>query len=294
MTKPKALLKVFIIFFFGIFGVHKFAERKIGLGILYFCTLGIFGIGWIYDLIVAIYKCAKTFSSLPYSSTLNNQDQSSDGTNLHKILAQTPKSVLIIWIIWTIYFIGNISSTLDQPTFLQAIVVYLFGVLVFCGIAWGISIAVHKKTRSTSPAPVHHQILDKLPDVEETFSEKSSVKDYDSMDGHTFEHFCADILSKNEYQNVEVTRGSGDQGIDILAEKEGIKYGIQCKCYASDIGNKAVQEAFAGKTYYNCHVAAVLTNRHFTKSAKELSESNKVLLWDREKLEEFIRNANHD
>ena len=92
--------------------------------------------------------------------------------------------------------------------------------------------------------------------------------------------------------NVEINSELKYPSATILAEKEGIKYGIQCKCYASDIGNKAVQEAFAGKTYYNCHVAAVLTNRHFTKSAKELSEANKVLLWDREKLEEFIQNAN--
>lgn len=114
---------------------------------------------------------------------------------------------------------------------------------------------------------------------------------YDNMDGHTFEYFCADLLSKNGFTDVEVTKGSGDQGIDVIAYKDGMKYGIQCKCYSSDIGNKAVQEAFAGKTYYNCHVAAVLTNRHFTKSAKELSYSNKVLLWDREKLEELIENA---
>lgn len=110
------------------------------------------------------------------------------------------------------------------------------------------------------------------------------------MDGHSFECYCADILSKNGFQDVKVTQSSGDQGIDILAEKDGVKYGIQCKCYSSDIGNKAVQEAFAGKTYYGCHVAVVLTNRHFTRSAKQLSETNKVLLWDREKLESFIQN----
>lgn len=114
---------------------------------------------------------------------------------------------------------------------------------------------------------------------------------YDDMDGHTFEHYCADLLTENGYENVEVTKGSGDQGLDVIAYRDGVKYGIQCKCYSSDIGNKAVQEAFAGKTYYNCHVAAVLTNRHFTKSAKELAESNKVLLWDREKLEEFVQNS---
>lgn len=117
---------------------------------------------------------------------------------------------------------------------------------------------------------------------------------FDNMDGHTFEHYCAGILRKNGFYDVEVTKGSSDQGIDIIAFKDGIKYGIQCKCYSSDIGNKAVQEAFSGKTFYGCHVAAVLTNRYFTKSAKELSENNKVLLWDRDKLEEYIRNADNN
>lgn len=292
MTKSKALLKVFVIFFFGMFGVHKFAERKIGLGILYLCTFGIFGIGWVYDLFVAIYKCIKVFSSL----STNNQAQSSDNSDLRKILAQTPKSVLIIWIIWTVYFIGDISSVLDQLNFFQAVVIYLFGVLLFCGMAWGISIIVRKIICPSSPEPVHHSILDKLPTVpgpiaEDALSKNEVGKDYDNMDGHAFEYFCADILSKNGYQNVEVTRGSGDQGIDVLAERDGIKYGIQCKCYSSDIGNKAVQEAFAGKTYYGCHVAVVLTNRYFTKSARELSDSNKVLLWDRDKLNELIEGA---
>lgn len=112
---------------------------------------------------------------------------------------------------------------------------------------------------------------------------------YDYMEGHDFEHFCAELLKKNGFANVEVTQGSGDQGIDVLAIKDGIKYGIQCKCYSSDIGNKAVQEVFSGKTFYNCHVGVVLTNRYFTASAKELAEKSGVLLWDRDKLNEMIK-----
>lgn len=116
----------------------------------------------------------------------------------------------------------------------------------------------------------------------------------DYMEGHDFEYFCAELLRKNGFESVEVTQGSGDQGIDILAIKDGIKYGIQCKCYSSDIGNKAVQEAFSGKAFYNCHVAAVLTNRYFTVSARELAEKNGVLLWDRKYLEKLIENAQID
>lgn len=130
-------------------------------------------------------------------------------------------------------------------------------------------------------------------DVLETCIEpEPQIPVYDAMEGHDFEYYCADLLKNNGFYNVSVTQGSGDQGIDVLAEKGGIKYGIQCKCYSKDIGNKAVQEAFAGKTFYHCHVAAVLTNRYFTRSAKELASINQVLLWDRDQLEKFISNSN--
>jgi TM2 domain-containing membrane protein YozV len=37
-------------FFLGILGAHKFYLEKIGIGILYFLTLGLLGVGWIIDL----------------------------------------------------------------------------------------------------------------------------------------------------------------------------------------------------------------------------------------------------
>lgn len=116
--------------------------------------------------------------------------------------------------------------------------------------------------------------------------------DYDHMDGHVFESFCASILEKNGFTDVTVTPGSGDQGIDIVATKDSVKYGIQCKCYSSNVGNDAVQQAYSGSRYYNCNVAAVITNQYFTKSAKELAEKTAVILWDREALNDFIVSAN--
>ena len=56
---------------------------------------------------------------------------------------------------------------------------------------------------------------------------------FEDMEGHEFEYFCADILKQKGFVDVEVTRGSGDYGIDILAEKEGVTYAIQCKRYAA-------------------------------------------------------------
>ena len=111
----------------------------------------------------------------------------------------------------------------------------------------------------------------------------------DGMDGHQFEYFCADVLRTNGFSEVCVTKGSGDQGVDILAKKDGVKYAIQCKKYASPLSNKPVQEVNAGKTFYNCDIGAVLTNSIFTPGAKTLAQATGVLLWDRARLIQLMR-----
>ena len=120
----------------------------------------------------------------------------------------------------------------------------------------------------------------------------TSVSMVDGMDGHAFEYFCADLLKKNGFTSVEVTKGSGDQGVDILAEKGQIRYAIQCKNYATRLGNTPIQEVNAGKVFYKCHVGVVMTNSTFTPSATELATTTNVLLWDRDVLDKFIKAAN--
>lgn len=111
----------------------------------------------------------------------------------------------------------------------------------------------------------------------------------DAMDGHTFEHWCAALLEKVGFYNVSVTRASGDQGVDVVATKDGVKYAIQCKCYSSDLGNKPIQEVNAGKVIYHCHIGVVMTNRHFTAGAKEAAEATNILLWDRDTLVRLMK-----
>ena len=110
----------------------------------------------------------------------------------------------------------------------------------------------------------------------------------DFMEGHEFEYFCADLLRKKGFIEVEVTKGSGDYGIDILAEKEGVTYAIQCKCYGAPIGVKAIQEAYAGRDYYDRMVGAVMTNQYFTAPAVEAAKKLKILLWDRGYLDRMM------
>jgi hypothetical protein len=45
--------KLLITLFLGWAGIHKFIEKKTVLGVVYFFTFGLFGIGWLIDVILA-------------------------------------------------------------------------------------------------------------------------------------------------------------------------------------------------------------------------------------------------
>ncbi|WP_235777760.1 TM2 domain-containing protein [Clostridium culturomicium] len=44
-------LDFFLCLILGMFGAHKFYEKKAGMGVLYLFTFGIFGFGWMFDVI---------------------------------------------------------------------------------------------------------------------------------------------------------------------------------------------------------------------------------------------------
>ena len=100
-------------------------------------------------------------------------------------------------------------------------------------------------------------------------------------DGYQYEEECAEYLRTHGFTNVEVTKKSADHGLDIIAYKDKLKYGFQCKYYSGTVPYKAVQEAFSGAGYYRCNVAVVMTTGKFTKQAKEDAKRLGVKLWQK-------------
>ena len=141
-----------------------------------------------------------------------------------------------------------------------------------------------------NPQQAYHMVCSAQTD-ELPADKPESINAIDNMSGQQFEDYCADLLLKNGFFNIKTTQESGDHGTDILAEKDDISYAIQCKCYSSNIGNAAVQQAHSGKGFYHRDIAVVLTNQYFTTQAKEEADALGVKLWDRSKLEEFIRKS---
>lgn len=115
-----------------------------------------------------------------------------------------------------------------------------------------------------------------------------SMEKLDTMEGHEFEYACAELLRHVGYRDVKVTQGAGDYGVDILARRGNVKYAIQCKRYAGNVGVKAIQEAGMGCDYYHCDAAVVMTNSIFTKQAVRFANTTGVRLWGRDFLQQLI------
>lgn len=114
------------------------------------------------------------------------------------------------------------------------------------------------------------------------------IRELDDISGIDFETLTCDILAANGFDIAENTQASVDFGVDVLARRDGISYAIQCKRYQAPVGIDAVQQIYAGRTYYECHVAVVLTNQYFTANARKLADKLGVVLWDRDMLEELL------
>jgi len=129
-----------------------------------------------------------------------------------------------------------------------------------------------------------------LDDFEENLGLKNktyAIPDYSSLNGYQFETFLKELFTALDYVVVK-TQLSGDQGADLVMSKDGFQTVVQAKKYSDKVSNKAIQEVVAAKALYNCEKAMVVTTGEFTKSAIELALSNKVELWDKNKLDTQI------
>lgn len=97
------------------------------------------------------------------------------------------------------------------------------------------------------------------------------------IEGHDLEHWVAAQLVKAGW-TASVTKASNDDGVDVVAERDGITVAVQCKRYAGSVGNKAVQEVYAGMKHLQLARAVVISTGQYTKAARSLASSTGVLL----------------
>lgn len=106
------------------------------------------------------------------------------------------------------------------------------------------------------------------------------LSNVDTMDGLVFEKYVAKLLKQKGYSNVILTE-QYDYGVDIIATKDGICWGIQVKRYSGLVKAEAVRQVVTGLRVYGCDRAMVITNSFFSRVAVQLADSNDCVLVDR-------------
>jgi restriction system protein len=108
-----------------------------------------------------------------------------------------------------------------------------------------------------------------------------TLEKIDNLNGFEFEELLEIIFVSKGYKVIK-TQKSHDYGADLIINKNGVSFAIQCKLYFKhSVGNSAIQEASSAKDYYNTDYAIVITNSNFSKPATILAKKIGVRLIDR-------------
>jgi hypothetical protein len=109
-----------------------------------------------------------------------------------------------------------------------------------------------------------------------------------SMNGAEFEVFMTDLFRAPGHKAV-VLGGAGDQGVDIVVNRRGERVAVQCKNHKKAVGNKPVQEVYAGAKHHRCMEACVVAPAGYTRGATEVGKSTGVSLYDGDEIRRWIK-----
>lgn len=118
----------------------------------------------------------------------------------------------------------------------------------------------------------------------------AALDDIDGMSGLDFELYVIDLLKENGFRNVTLTE-KYDMGVDIVANKDGVRWGIQVKRYSGLVKASAVRQVVTALNFYNCDRSMVITNSSYSNVAQRLASINGCVLVDRPKLLKLIAQA---
>jgi restriction system protein len=108
------------------------------------------------------------------------------------------------------------------------------------------------------------------------------------MGGLDFEKYVAELLRANGYRNVSLTERY-DFGVDIIAEKGGVRWGIQTKRHSGLVKASAVRQVVTGLKMYSCDRSMVVTNSTYSAVARRLANANDCVLVDHKGLQRLAR-----
>jgi HJR/Mrr/RecB family endonuclease len=116
------------------------------------------------------------------------------------------------------------------------------------------------------------------------------ANNFENMSPFDFEHFVARLLQEMGYKT-EVTKKTGDYGIDIIAKKGNKITAVQCKRHNEKnlVGNKLIQQLLGSMNFYHATQCIFVTTSYYTKPAIIQSQNAPIVLWDKDTFHELVK-----
>ncbi len=107
-----------------------------------------------------------------------------------------------------------------------------------------------------------------------------------------FEFLAGEYLKKEGYE-VEVTQGVADWGVDVFAEKDGIRIAVQAKMYGdckTCITRRMMMELYGVMHYFDCQRSMMIYNGRIMPDALQVAEKLGIQLvyLDQHRLDQLL------
>lgn len=116
------------------------------------------------------------------------------------------------------------------------------------------------------------------------------IAEVDSMNPRAFEALVAHLLNAQGFRT-QLTKGSGDFGVDVVATSGQRRIAVQVKRYNSPLSAKPIGEVLVGMPHYHCNECMVVTNSTFTRPAVKAAAPHACTLVDRHELARWMVQA---
>lgn len=127
--------------------------------------------------------------------------------------------------------------------------------------------------------------------AEERKKANQTLEDLRRLSPSGFEEYIGDLFEGLGYQRVNIRGGSGDQGADILAEKDGERVAIQCKRYKGIVGPHEVRALIGALQLTEAQRGILITTGMFSIQAEKIAGEAPIKTIDGNKLIELIAQA---
>ena len=185
-------------------------------------------------------------------------------------------------LIFLFYYITNYWQ--ENP--LTGLISLLFPSLMVFGLGYGLAYGLAGLFSKNNPEleSLELAIQEKVAYLDENLRiikeiEKRHQTYWLNLNGWQFEKEIANKYEDYGYDAI-VTKGSGDGGIDIFLEKDGLRYGVQCKNHRAPVGPSAVRDLFGAMAHEKLDGGVFIASTGYTKGAIEFARNKPIQLLD--------------